>query len=66
MSRAVSAVQCDRGLHGGVIFTFNVLVMYIAIQALLSSYTSGRITCVGMDSGDGASHYTIDGGGWLS
>ena len=35
---------------------FNVPAMYIAIQALLSSYASGRTTGVVMDSGDGASH----------
>ena len=36
---------------------FNVPAMYIAIQALLSSYTSGRTIGVVMDSGDGASHW---------
>ena len=35
---------------------FNVPAMYIAIQAVLSSYASGRITGVVMDSGDGISH----------
>ena len=34
----------------------NVPAMHIAIQAVLSSYASGRITGVVMDSGDGISH----------
>jgi len=36
--------------------TFNVPAMYIAIQAVLSLYASGRTTGVVMDSGDGVSH----------
>ena len=35
---------------------FNVSAMYIAIQAVLSSYASGRITGAVMDSGDGIFH----------
>jgi actin-related protein len=33
--------------------TFNVPAMYVAIQAVLSLYSSGRTTGVVMDSGDG-------------
>merc|ERR1719210_90678 len=36
--------------------TFNMPAMYIAIQAVLSLYASGRTTGIVMDSGDGASH----------
>jgi len=36
--------------------TFNVLAMYVAIQAVLSLYASGRTTGIVMDSGDGVSH----------
>merc|ERR1712037_1003816 len=36
--------------------TFNSPAMYIAIQAVLSLYASGRTTGIVMDSGDGASH----------
>merc|ERR1719316_75350 len=36
--------------------TFNVPAMYVAIQALLSLYASGRTTGIVMDSGDGVSH----------
>jgi len=36
--------------------TFNVPAMYIAIQAVLSLYASGRTTGIVMDSGDGVSH----------
>merc|ERR1719506_3052635 len=36
--------------------TFNVPAMYVAIQAVLSLYASGRCTGVVMDSGDGVSH----------
>merc|ERR1712051_341999 len=36
--------------------TFNEPAMYIAIQAVLSLYASGRTTGIVMDSGDGVSH----------
>jgi len=36
--------------------TFNVPAMYVAIQAVLSLYVSGRTTGIVMDSGDGVSH----------
>ncbi|XP_052867702.1 uncharacterized protein LOC128273715 isoform X1 [Anopheles cruzii] len=36
--------------------TFNTPAMYVAIQAVLSLYASGRTTGVVMDSGDGVSH----------
>merc|ERR1712126_288891 len=36
--------------------TFNMPAMYVAIQAVLSLYASGRITGIVMDSGDGVSH----------
>ena len=35
---------------------FNVPDMYVAIQAILSLYVSGRTTGLVMDSGDGVSH----------
>jgi actin beta/gamma 1 len=36
--------------------TFNMPAMYVAIQAVLSLYASGRTTGLVMDSGDGVSH----------
>lgn len=36
--------------------TFNSPAMYVAIQAVLSLYASGRTTGIVMDSGDGVSH----------
>merc|ERR1712194_613787 len=36
--------------------TFNVPAVYIAIQAVLSLYASGRTTGIVFDSGDGVSH----------
>lgn len=36
--------------------TFNVPAFYVAIQAVLSLYASGRTTGIVMDSGDGVSH----------
>jgi len=32
--------------------TFNTPAMYVAIQAVLSLYTSGRTTGIALDSGD--------------
>ena len=36
--------------------TFNVPLFYVAIQAVLSLYASGRTTGIVVDSGDGVSH----------
>merc|ERR1712112_629937 len=36
--------------------TFNMPAMYVAIQAVLSLYASGRTTGIVMDSGDGVAH----------
>ena len=36
--------------------TFNVPTIYVAIQAVLSLYASGRTTGIVLDSGDGVTH----------
>merc|ERR1712012_964609 len=40
--------------------TFNMPAMYVAIQAVVSLYASGRTTGIVMDSGDGVSHGVPD------
>uniref|UniRef100_A0A9L0IRY3 Actin, cytoplasmic 1 n=1 Tax=Equus asinus TaxID=9793 RepID=A0A9L0IRY3_EQUAS len=43
--------------HQGIMFeTFNTPALYVAIQAMLSLYTSGRTTNIVMDSSDGVTH----------
>jgi len=36
--------------------SFNTPAIYVAIQAVLSLYASGRTTGIVLDSGDGVSH----------
>lgn len=39
--------------------TFNVPAMYVAIQAVLSLYASGRTTGIVLDSGETSSHAVV-------
>lgn len=36
--------------------TFNTPALYVAIQAVLSLYSSGKTTGIVLDAGDGVSH----------
>jgi actin len=49
--------RADREKMTEIMFeTFGVPAMYVAVQAVLSLYASGRTTGIVMDSGDGVSH----------
>merc|ERR1712151_678267 len=49
--------KANRERMGQIMFeTFSSPAMYVAIQAVLSLYASGRTTGIVMDAGDGVSH----------
>ncbi|XP_045158458.2 actin, cytoplasmic 1-like [Mercenaria mercenaria] len=57
LSEAPIGPKASREKMAQIMFeTFNTLAMYVALQAVLSLFASGRTTGIVMDSGDGVSH----------
>jgi len=57
LTEAPPSLKANREKIARIMFeTFNSPAMYVAIQAVLSLYTSGRATGIVLDSGDGVTH----------